>query len=101
MCVVTVTLEHAIERVLNEERSQACTAASGMACDTSWFLDTGASNHMSDRRDIFSELDIVVRGSVMLGDGSVVQIEGRGTILFECRTGEHLVLSDVYYIPRL
>ena len=87
--------------MLNEERSQARPAAGDGGCDSSWFLDSGASNHMSGRREIFSELDTGVRGSVRLGDGSAVQIEGRGTILFQCLNGEHLVISDVYYIPRL
>jgi hypothetical protein len=38
---------------------------------------------------------------VRFGDGSVVPIEGHGTILFEAKTGEHQRLSEVYYIPRL
>jgi hypothetical protein len=56
---------------------------------------------MSGRREIFSELDTSIRGYVKLGDGSDVQIEGRGSILFQCRNGDHLVLSEVYFIPRL
>jgi hypothetical protein len=91
-------VEHVL---LNEERSQAQPAVIGKSCDTAWFLDTGASNHMSGRREIFSELDTGIRGYVKLGDGSDVQIEGRGLILFQCRNGEHLVLSEVYFIPRL
>jgi transposase InsO family protein len=38
---------------------------------------------------------------MVLRDGSVVAIEGRGSILFEARTGEHQRLDDVYFIPRL
>ncbi|XP_073362959.1 uncharacterized protein [Aegilops tauschii subsp. strangulata] len=30
-----------------------------------------------------------------------MQIEGRGMIMFQCLNGEHLVLSEVYFIPRL
>ena len=102
LSTLTATTEAAMEHVmLNEERSQARPAAGDGGCDSSWFLDSGASNHISGRREIFSELDTGVRGSVRLGDGSAVQIEGRGTILFQCLNGEHLVLSDVYYIPRL
>jgi transposase InsO family protein len=47
------------------------------------------------------ELDEAVRGSVKFGDGSVVQIMGRGTIAFSIDGGEHRVFSDVYYISRL
>lgn len=37
-----------------------------------WYLDTGATNHMTGRRDVFSELDtsIGIGGSVRFGDGS-------------------------------
>jgi hypothetical protein len=31
----------------------------------------------------------------------VVEIEGRGSIVFTCKNGEHRVLTGVYYIPRL
>ena len=41
---------------------------------TRWILDTGATNHMTGERSIFSELDTCVRGTVRFGDGSVVAI---------------------------
>jgi hypothetical protein len=50
-------------------------------------LDTGASNHTV--------------GTVKFTDGSVVSIEGIGTILYECKNGEHRAFNGVYYIPRL
>ena len=31
----------------------------------------------------------------------MVNIKGRGTILFACADGEHRALTDVYYIPQL
>lgn len=66
-----------------------------------WYLDTGASNHMTGCRSWFTELDTSVSGSVRFGDGFEVTISGRGSILIEGRTGEHKVLTDVYYIPKL
>lgn len=59
-----------------------------------WYLDTGATNHMTGARSVFFELNTVVTGSV-------VTIEGYGTILFACKNGEHRGLTGVYYIPRL
>ena len=49
----------------------------------------------------FSELDSGIRGTVKFGDGSVVEIEERDTILFIGKGGEHCKLTDVYFIPRL
>ncbi|WVZ49092.1 LOW QUALITY PROTEIN: hypothetical protein U9M48_000473, partial [Paspalum notatum var. saurae] len=63
-----------------------------------WVLDTGASNHTTGSRAAFASIDA---GTVRFGDGSVVQIEGRGTILYECKNGEHRALPSVYFIPRL
>jgi hypothetical protein len=42
-----------------------------------WYLDTGATNHMTGTREIFSELNTGIQGTVRFGDGSVVAIAGR------------------------
>lgn len=66
-----------------------------------WYLDNGASNHMSGDREKFQSLDDKIKGTVKFGDGSKVQIEGLGTIVFKSGSGEKRRLQDVYYIPRL
>jgi hypothetical protein len=66
-----------------------------------WYLDTGATNHMTRCGDVLSELDLVVQGTVKFGDGSIVNICGKGTVIFSGRRGEHKVLTGVYLIPRL
>jgi hypothetical protein len=66
-----------------------------------WYLDTGASNHMTGCREKFAELDTKVIGSVKFGDGSIVEICVKGSVLFECQNGEHRILTEVYYIPHL
>jgi hypothetical protein len=66
-----------------------------------WYLDTGVTNHMTGRSDIFSHLDRAMLGSVKFDDGSVVAIHGCGTIIFSGRNGEHKALDGVYYIPKL
>ncbi|WVZ83399.1 hypothetical protein U9M48_030555 [Paspalum notatum var. saurae] len=68
---------------------------------TRWILDTGATNHMTSLRSAFSELDTGVHGTIKFDDGSVIGIEGRGTVLFNCKNGEHQALTGVYHIPRL
>lgn len=70
MDMATVTFERTTEHVLlNEEISQARDAAVDKSCDTSWYLDTGASNHMTGRREIFTEIDVGTTGAIKLGDG--------------------------------
>jgi hypothetical protein len=66
-----------------------------------WILDTGATNHMTGSRAVFSDIDTGTTGTVRFGDGSVIKIEGCGTILYECKNGEHRTLDNVYFIPSL
>jgi hypothetical protein len=66
-----------------------------------WVLDNGMLNHMTGVQEVFTELDTNVCGTVKFGDGSMVEIEGIGTIMFVCKTGEHKTLSGVYLIPKL
>jgi hypothetical protein len=66
-----------------------------------WVLDTGATNHMTRSRRLFAELDTSVTGTVRFSDGSVVDIKGKGTVLFALKSGEHRWQDGVYYIPRL
>ncbi|CAO2173598.1 unnamed protein product [Urochloa humidicola] len=86
---------------LVEERVYAQLDGEGGADAGLWYLDTGATNHMTGAHDVFTELDTSVQGTVRFEDGSVVRIEGRGSILFEAKSGEHQRLAEVYYIPRL
>ena len=68
----------------------------GVDQEQRWYLDSGASNHMTGSKDSFSELDDDVTGTVKFGDGSRVAIRGRGTIIFRCQNREHRALMDVY-----
>jgi hypothetical protein len=56
---------------------------------------------MTGVRSVFTELDTNIRGTVRFRDGSVVEIEEIGTVLFTCKDGEHISLTGVYLIPKL
>ncbi|WVZ94772.1 hypothetical protein U9M48_040631 [Paspalum notatum var. saurae] len=86
---------------LDESRLYVQLGDKGGGGHTEWILDKGATNHMTGVRSAFSELDTGIHGTVRFGDGSVAGIEGRGTILFKCKNGEHQALGGVYHIPRL
>ncbi|CAH9140422.1 unnamed protein product [Cuscuta epithymum] len=66
-----------------------------------WYLDTGASNHMTGDKGCFTNMDHTIKGKVRFGDGSIINIHGLGSVLFKCNNGEHLSLNNVYYIPKL
>jgi hypothetical protein len=86
---------------LNEECTKVCLGAEDDLKEPKWHMDTGASNHMTGNGTVFSELDRSVTRTVRFGDGSVVDIRGRGTVVFVAHAGCHHVLSRVYYIHRL
>ncbi|XP_066374520.1 uncharacterized protein [Miscanthus floridulus] len=67
----------------------------------SWYLDTGATHHITGRHEFFSDLDSSVKGSIKFGDASAVEIKGIGSIIFKAKMGEHRLLIGVYYIPTL
>jgi hypothetical protein len=42
--------------------------------EKAWYLDTGASNHMTGCIEKFAAIDTTITGSVKFGDGSTVKI---------------------------
>ncbi|XP_074351841.1 uncharacterized protein LOC141690993 [Apium graveolens] len=66
-----------------------------------WYLDNGASNHMTSQRAKFRELEEGVTGLVKFGDESTVEIKGKGSVVFKCKNGEDIIFKEVYYIPKL
>jgi hypothetical protein len=66
-----------------------------------WCVDTDVTHHMTDRREFFTELGSSVRGSVKFGDASGVEIKGASSVVFNAASGEHRLLTGVYYIHAL
>ncbi|XP_038889342.1 uncharacterized protein LOC120079255 [Benincasa hispida] len=57
-----------------------------------WYLDNGASNHMTGHCEKFQKLDESVTGRVKFDDGSTIQIMGKGTVVFEWKNGDQKTL---------
>ena len=70
--------------MLNEEKVMASLFTKGEdRVETNmWYLENGASNHMTGDQTKFKELDEKLIGNVKFGDGSIVPIQGIGSILF-------------------
>jgi hypothetical protein len=95
--VVAAALLH-----LHEPRAQTLLGDGSSNNKTDgWCLNTDATHHMTGRREFFTELDSNVRGSVKFGDASGVEIKGVGSIIFAAESGEHRLLTEVYYISAL
>ena len=72
-----------------------------LSCNFLWYLDNGASDHMTGDQTKFKELDEKFIGNVKLCDKSIVLIQGKGYILFQCKKDDQRLLTKVYYIPSL
>ncbi|XP_010480978.1 PREDICTED: uncharacterized protein LOC104759792 [Camelina sativa] len=86
---------------LQEDKVKPNTFETSVDNTNIWYLDNGASNHMSGVRSFFHELCEKVTGKVRFGDDSRVDIKGKGSIRFIFENGEKKVLNNVYYIPDL
>ena len=86
---------------INEKNVQPNNLEANSDIKDMWYFDNGASNHMTGNKSYFSELNKNVKGKVKFGDGSCVEIEGKGSILFQSKTYEQILVKDIYYIPDL
>ncbi|KAE8723501.1 hypothetical protein F3Y22_tig00012370pilonHSYRG00100 [Hibiscus syriacus] len=94
LMIETCVLSHAIQNehvLLHEDK---VVPNMNNTQDKAWYLDTGASNHMTGCIIKFAEIDMTIKGSIKFGDGSAIEIQGRGSILFECFTGGVMSIFD-------
>ena len=67
-----------------------------------WFLDNGASFHMTGDRDLFSDLEDKDLGvHIKMGDDGRYSATGIGTISFERESSKPFVLKEVMHVPGL
>ena len=67
-----------------------------------WFLDSGASFHMTGDRDLFTDLDEKDLGlHIEMGDDGSYNATSIGTISFKRESGKPFVLKDVMHVPGL
>ncbi|KAK4258396.1 hypothetical protein QN277_007851 [Acacia crassicarpa] len=66
-----------------------------------WYLDTGASNHMCGKKELFTELNEEIQGEVTFGDHTKTAVKGKGNIMMFTKNGNKGYITNVYYIPSL
>ncbi|MCO5578113.1 hypothetical protein L7F22_031951 [Adiantum nelumboides] len=65
-----------------------------------WYFDSGASRHITSRKDLFSSLDAAPAGKkVTCANNASYPIKGVGKILITILDGSDLCLPDVLYVP--
>ena len=71
-----------------------------------WIADSGASEHMSSQRHLFSEFEPIAAGTfpIRIANKSVMQCRGVGSIELRSKTGKKwisITLKKVLFVPEL
>ena len=67
-----------------------------------WYLDSGASFHMTGDKELFSDLEEKdLQMHIEMGDNGRYSATGIGTITFEKELGKPFLLKNVMHVPGL
>eukprot|EP00253_Pinus_taeda_P026647 PITA_26647 len=88
-----------LTKIINVQREHAFPSIS-RASSGIWYVDSGASRHMTGVREYFSELsESGIDIEVVFGDDRVVRAVGVGTLTFQRESKPPLKVTDVLYVP--
>lgn len=65
-----------------------------------WYVNSACTRHMAIDENLFVSLDRFDRTKVKLGNGALVQAQGRGSVKFPTDEGMKII-NDVLYAPSL
>lgn len=81
-----------------------CTFVAAGNCDD-WYMDSGATEHMSCRREWFRNFETLnVPHPVRIGNGEIINAVGRGDIdvlVYDGRAWQQRYLAGVLYVPKM
>ena len=67
-----------------------------------WYLDSGASFHMTGDKEFFSDLEEKeIHTHIEMGENGRYNATGIGTITFERESGNPFLLKNVMHVPGL
>jgi hypothetical protein len=86
--------------VVEEKVLLMAQTSSTLGCDTVWYLDTGANNHMTGHKHLFAEMTELGE-TVSFGDASKVEVKGKENIKFLEKKREIEMVEEIYYISEI
>ncbi len=71
-------------------------------CKDAWFINFGTSQHLTFQKEVFSTFEeFILNHKVYLGDNSMIDVCGKGTIVFNLPNSIFKCIGDVLYVPKL
>lgn len=89
---------------VSQSPAYSFTGDTGFPKSLIWYIDSGASSHMTSNRDVFSTYEDVDPFSVQIGDKSLLKVSGRGDIAVTVDMRgltQKCVLKNVLHVPDL
>lgn len=71
--------------------------STGMTPESSWYIDSGATNHMTGNRDLLTDFKSRDGCTVTIASGDKLKCTGIGSV----KLSFNAVLTNVFYIPKL
>ena len=93
--------ENRVAVVANDDLLVSCDAnAINLVRDeSSWFVDSGATSHVTPKKELFSSYTPGNFGTLKMGNNHEVEVIGIGTVCLESNNGSKLVLNNVKHAP--
>ncbi|MCH84180.1 retrovirus-related Pol polyprotein from transposon TNT 1-94 [Trifolium medium] len=66
-----------------------------------WYLDSGCSNHMTAHREWLTNFDASRKSFIKVADGRKLAAEGIGNIVIKSKRGTKVIISEVFYVPKM
>lgn len=90
------------EKKFFEKRAYVSFKTNGGVADQNWYLDSGASCHMSPQKEFFDDVKEVRNWNIESVDGTIISPKGVGNVDLCVNIGnktEEIILHDVLYMP--
>lgn len=91
----------------SDDGDEYAMMASDVSCNGSvidWIVDSGASSHMAPNRTCFQSYHVISPKNVILGDDTVLQAVGKGSIVVDTEVKgrvKTITIHDVLHVPKL
>lgn len=89
----------------SKEVFEMCLAAGSAGEESVWYLDSGATSHMTNDASVLGEIDESKSTTICLADGKQIKSAGVGSGKIVCANGDgtrvNVKLENVFHVPSL